>query len=197
MAIPADLEIHTWLQDGTRVCIRQVRESDAAAMRAGIAKMSPRSRYLRFFSGATNVPEWVIERLVSGDGAQHLAWGAIAVDAAGEPAIGVVHAFRDADDPDSAEFSVGVLDEYHGLGLGKLLVATILLAARAEGLDHFTAETLAENGSAVSFVRSLGGELMASGGATRSWQLDVDRAIAVLRGECDPPGMAQVFEKLG
>lgn len=189
--------IHTRLEDGQPVCIRTIEPGDEARMRAGIARMSPRSRYLRFFSGAAAPPDWVIERLIEPDGHLHLAWGAIQTAEPGQPAIGAVHAIRPREGDPSAEFSVAVVDEYHGLGLGKLLAATILLDAKAEGLTEFRAHTLAENRQAIDFVKSLGAHLVGSDGATLEYAFAVDNALARLRAECDPPGMVEVFTSLG
>ncbi|ABC63740.1 hypothetical protein ELI_08240 [Erythrobacter litoralis HTCC2594] len=189
--------MHTVLEDGEAVCLRTIRPGDEARMREGIAKMSPQSRYLRFFSGARTPPDWVIERLLDADGDRHLAWGAIATDAPGEPAIGAVHVFREEDDPQCAEFSVAILDAWHGRGLGKLLTATILLDAQEEGIEAFHVDTLAENRRAIEFTLSLGGKAQARDGApdgtTSGWMLDVAGALAVLKEECDPPGIAAVF----
>ena len=188
-----DITIHTRLENGHPVCIRTIREDDGERMRLGIAQMSAQSRYLRFFSGARTPPDWVIERLTDVDGHDHIAWGAVDASREDTPAIGAVHAFRDPEDEDCAEFSVGVLDEYHGLGLGKLLTATILHHARAEGLAEFAVNILAENRSARDFAKSLGAEYERLEDGVMVFELDIERAIAALREECDPPGMADVF----
>lgn len=185
--------IDTRLEDGTPVCLRRVTPADEPLIRAGIARMSPHSRYLRFFSGAKEPPDWVIERLLDADGATHIAWGAIALEVEGQPAIGAVHAFREEDEPDCAEFSVGVVDEWHGQGLGKLLTATILLDAREEGIARFHVDTLAENQRAIAFTRNLGGERTGTQGTTMSYTLEVDTALERLEAEADPPGIAAIF----
>ncbi|WP_202389178.1 GNAT family N-acetyltransferase [Qipengyuania oceanensis] len=193
---PAGCTIVTELENGTPVCIRTITPGDNALMRAGIARMSQRSRYLRFFSGGATPPDWVIDRLLDADGVKHMAWGAIDLAADGQPAIGAVHAFRNDDDPDCAEFSIAILDEWHGLGLGKLLTATILLDAQAEGIERFHVETLHENRSAIDFVRSIGGRQSGTADVTIPYTLDVSEALAVLEQEADPPGMARVFAVL-
>ena len=191
------LQIHTSLENGNPVCIRTIREDDRELMRIGIERMSQRSRYLRFFSGARTAPDWVIERLVAADGHDHLAWGAIDMGREDKPAIGAVHAFRDEEDEHCAEFSVAVIDDYHGLGLGKLLTATILLDALDEEIKGFEVSILADNQSALDFTRSLGGSYTGSNQGVMEFVLDVETAIARLREECDPPGMAEVFRVLG
>ena len=186
--------ITTAIEDGRRVCIRRVDRADEALMRAGIERMSPHSRYLRFFSGMRTPPDWVIDRLLDADGVMHLAWGAL--DLSEDPprsAIGAVHAFRDEEDPECAEFSVAIIDDFHGLGLGKLLTATILLDAREEGITRFHVETLSENRSATQFTRMLGGVGSGTVDASRGFVVEIDEALTRLRQQADPPGIAHVF----
>ncbi len=190
------MQIETTLENGKPVCIRTIREDDRELMRVGIEQMSQRSRYLRFFSGARTAPEWVIERLVRADGHDHIAWGAIDTALPGKPAIGAVHAFRDAQDEDCAEFSVAVVDDYHGLGLGKLLTATILLDA-CDSITEFAVSILADNTRALDFARSLGGRAVGHDRGVLEYVLDVKGALVRLRDECDPPGMAAVFAAFG
>lgn len=185
--------IQTLLEDGTAVCIRTIHADDADLMREGIGRMSDRSRFLRFFTGAKTPPDWVIERLLTADQHNHLAWGAIDMSRDDRPAIGAVHAFRDPDNPGSAEFSVAVLDAWHGLGLGKLLTATILLDAAQEGIGQFAVNVLHENSGAMEFTRSLGGTVKAHDYGVVEFAVDVAQALARLRTEGDPPGIADVF----
>ena len=150
-----EASIVTRLEDGRAICIRTVTPGDEGRLRAGIAAMSPRSRYLRFFSGGASPPDWVIERLLDADGVLHLAWGALDLTDPAQPAMGVVHAMRpDAGDA-VAEFSVGVVDAYHGLGVGRLLTATLLIDAAAGRMEALRAHVLSENDAARSFI-SLG-----------------------------------------
>ncbi|WP_233995682.1 GNAT family N-acetyltransferase [Erythrobacter sp. SD-21] len=196
---PADAPgvIETRLENGTPVCLRRVDRGDEQRIREGIARMSPHSRYMRFFSGATTPPDWVIDRLLDADGDKHLAWGAIDMSRNEHPAIGAVHAFREEEDRELAEFSVAILDDWHGLGLGKILTATLLLEAQSEGIARFAMNTLAENRSAIAFARLLGGQRTGSDGTVVTYELTVDEALERLREADDPPGIAHVFEAFG
>lgn len=188
--------INTQLEDGRAVCIRTIRPDDRELVRAAIARMSDRSRYLRFFSGAKEPPPWVIERLVDADGEHHLAWAAFDSEDPLKPAIGAVHAFLDNDHDGCAEFSAAVLDEFHGLGLGKLLTATILLEASEHGVQELVANVLSENSGARDFARSLGGEIVQLRDGVIEFHLSVEQAIERLRQQCEPPGLAQIFQEL-
>ncbi len=189
--------IHTRLEDGTRVCIRTIHPGDEARLREGIARLSDRSRYLRFFTGLRIPSDPVIARLLDADGVRHIAWGAIASDLPGEPAIGAVHAIAseggEDDDPGRAEFSVAVVDEFHDRGLGRLLTATILLDAAEAGYEEFQAWTLAENTRAIGFLRALGATMERREDAALVYRMPIAPAIEALRAECDPPGLADVF----
>ena len=189
--------IETELNDGTPVCIRRVRRADEARIREGIAKLSPQSRYLRFFSGMREAPPQVLRALASADGHDHIAWGALRSDLADTPALGVVHAFRDADDPEAAEYSVAVIDEYHGRGLARLLTAVLLLDCAREGLERFTVHILPENRPALALARSLGAEGVGHEGGVAVLEIDIAEALAALRAEPDVPGLAAVFEQFG
>jgi len=134
---------------------------------------------------------------VTPDGHDPLAWGAWRRDLPAAPALGVVHAFRDKDDPDTAEYSVAVVDEYHGRGLARLLTAVLLLHSAREGLTHFTVHILPENRPALALARSLGAEGLGYEAGVSVLDIDIAAAIAALRAESDVPGLAAVFARFG
>jgi GNAT superfamily N-acetyltransferase len=185
--------IETHLNDGTPICIRRVRREDEARLREGIARLSPQSRYLRFFSGMREAPPQVLRALASVDGHDHIAWGALRSDLVDTPALGVVHAFREADDPDTAEFSVAVIDEYHGRGLARLLTAVLLCDCAREGLTQFCLHILPENRPALALARSLGAAGVGHEGGVSVLEIDIAEALIALRRESDVPGLAAVF----
>lgn len=187
--------IHTCLTDGTPVCIRRVRRKDEQRLRAGIALLTPQSRYFRFFSGMREPPPAVIDRLISVDDHDHIAWGALRTDVADMPALGVVHAFRNDHVPTDAEFSVAVLDEYHGRGLARMLTAVLLLNCRREGLERLIVHVLAENRAAMALVRSLGGTFREQYSAVAEFDIDIENAVRTLRREVEQASLAHVFRQ--
>lgn len=185
--------IHSWLTDGVPVCIRRVRAGDEQRLKEGIAQLSPRSRYLRFFSGMREAPQRVIDALVDVDGHDHIAWGALRSDRDDTPALGVVHAFRDAAQPTEAEYSVAVMDAYHGKGLARLLTAVLLLDCRREGLRRLNVHVLCENAAAEALTRSLGAEWTGRDFAVNEFEIDIDAAIEALRQETGLTGLRPIF----
>jgi hypothetical protein len=128
------------LDSGERVRLRPVRREDNARLRAGIAAPADRSRYLRFLTGAPTWPGDVIERLCDGDGSDHVAWGAIDIEAPGQPAVGAVHAIRRSDS-NEAGLAMAVLDDWHGKGIVQPLLPAVITDAREAAARKLTEMT--------------------------------------------------------
>lgn len=201
-ARPLDgIVVHSMLSDGTRVCLRTITPDDEERIREGIAKLSAESRYLRFFSPAPALPDAVVHRLADVDGHDHIAWGAICSDCPGWPAIGAVHAVRHPHDAREAErrigeYSVAVLDRFHGLGLARMMTAALLVDCRAEGLTGLDVHTLSENRAAVNLVHALGGTWKGESAGVAEYCIDVGNAIAALRADRDARGVQDVLDQL-
>lgn len=197
---PADIReeiVHLTLSTGEPVCLRTIRAGDGARMRDGIARMSPRSRYLRFFSGAEEQPDSVIDSLLDVDGVSHIAWGAIASAMAGAPAIGAVHAVA-IDEPDNPamEFSVAVVDAWQGRGLARLLTAALLVNCLSRGVERLEAYLLSENHESQDFVKGLGGRLAGSDGNVYHYTVEVAGALDTLRNSDSSAAMPGLLEQL-
>ena len=191
-----DEVVHTRLEDGTKVCLRSIRPTDELRMRQGIEQLSNESRYLRFFSPQRMPSKAVIERLIDADGHRHIAWGAIHSGDHAHPAIGAVHAVRDEDDSESAEFSVAVVDAFHGLGLARMLIAVLLVNCLIEDVETLDVQVLSENRAARRLVTWLGAERCKVEYSVTEYTLDTAAALAKLRAEDNTPGLKDVFATL-
>lgn len=192
-----DQIIHTTASDGKPICIRSIRSSDAEQMRAGIAQLSTQSRYLRFFSVQPMPSDTIIRRLVDADGHAHIAWGAIHMNGSDNPAIGAVHAIRNEDQDGIGEFSVAVVDDYHGIGIGRMLTLVLLINCRIEGMDLLDIQTLAENHAAIGFIRSIGAELRTWESGVQDYALAVEPALEAIRQTSDLQGISDIFDIFG
>jgi GNAT superfamily N-acetyltransferase len=134
------------LTDGTDVVLRLVRPADRDLLRAGFDRLSPESRYLRFFAAKQELTEAELARLTDLDGVDHLAIGAVRERPdGGWEGLGVARFVRDPSAPDMAEAAVTVMDAVQGRGLGRLLLARLAEAARERGITRFAGEFLATN----------------------------------------------------
>jgi acyl-CoA synthetase (NDP forming)/GNAT superfamily N-acetyltransferase len=133
---------------GAVVRIRPVTAADGAVLLALHERISERSRYLRFFSGAPSLPGEV-DRLVRPNDDKHLAL--LAED--GGQAVGV--ASYEVTDADHAEFAVLVDDARQGEGIGTLLLEQLAAEARRHGIGELVGEVLPSNAMMLKVSRDL------------------------------------------
>jgi GNAT superfamily N-acetyltransferase len=148
---PAEHRLH----DGTTVRLRLIGPADRDQMLAGFERLSPESRYWRFFTPMPRLPPALLTRLTDTDGHDHLAIGAELRDEAGGPLVGVARFIRLGDAPDTAEASVAVVDDLQRRGLGRLLLRELSAAARAHGIRTFRAHVLGGNDRMRALLRDI------------------------------------------
>jgi RimJ/RimL family protein N-acetyltransferase/nucleotide-binding universal stress UspA family protein len=140
------------LSDGTPVLVRPIEPEDREALRAGFERLSPESRYRRFFAPVPRLRERDLDYLTVVDHHDHEALVAFAQDS-GE-GIGVARFVRTA--ADEAEPAIVVADDWQGRGLAALLLDALVDRAREEGVRRFVAPVLADNKAAIAVMERLG-----------------------------------------
>ena len=145
------------LADGTSVRLRLLRRGDREKLVAAFDRLSPESRYRRFFTAMPRLPEKLLRRLLDIDGWNHVAIGAetVTADPAQAEGVGVARFIRLADEPDVAEAAVTVVDHMQRRGLGKLLVSALAQAARERGITRFRAEVLRTNEAMLALLHEI------------------------------------------
>jgi GNAT superfamily N-acetyltransferase len=137
------------LRDGTELEVRPIRAADKDGLRDAFERMSPESRYRRFFSPVKELSDRDLAYLAEIDHHDHEALVAIAPD------VGIVAVARFVRaDEGRAEASIAVTDDWQGRGLGTGLLELLAGRAREEGITHFVALVLAENRDALDLFES-------------------------------------------
>lgn len=150
------------LPDGGRVSLREVDETDRAALVAGFERFSPESRLQRFFTAMPELPTAYLEHLTDIDQSHHVALGVFDPDrpsdvgSADGLGVAVGRYFVAPDDPTVAEAALAVIDEYQGRGIGTLLLQSLVVIARQRGIERFVAYVLADNASMAALLVELG-----------------------------------------
>jgi GNAT superfamily N-acetyltransferase len=140
------------LRDGSSILIRPVEPDDKAAIVSGFEKLSPESRYRRFFSPLVRLSDRDLAYLTEVDHHDHEAL--IGFSESREP-LGVARFVR-LSDPHKAEVAVVVIDEWQGRGVATALLTQLVDRARHEGVQVFTATILTDNRDALGLMRSMG-----------------------------------------
>jgi RimJ/RimL family protein N-acetyltransferase len=146
------------LRDGPAVLIRPVRRADAPLLADGFARLSARSRRLRFLSPKEELSPAELGYFTDVDHHDHEALGAL--DHADGRGVGIARYIRDAADPQAAEIAVTVIDDWQGRGLGTELVAQLSERARFEGIRRFTALVTADNPAMARLLRNVRADLV-------------------------------------
>jgi GNAT superfamily N-acetyltransferase len=143
----AAYEEQVTLDDGTPVRLRLLRPTDKDELVRGLARLSPESQYLRFFTSKVRFTSAELRYLTELDGWNHLAIAAGEIDCNGveRDGIGVARFVRLPEEPTVAEPAVTVVDSRQGQGLGRMLVERLMQAALERGIERFRSEFLAVN----------------------------------------------------
>src|SRR5215208_6775989 len=149
MGMVSDTELT--LRDGATVHVRPIEPGDRRALVDAFERLSPETRYRRFFGPVNELSPRVLDHLTQVDHADHEAL--VAVDRAGA-IVAVARFVRTA--PAEAEPAVVVADDWQRRGLGGRLLCLLARRARQEGIAVFRAPVLARNRDAIALFRRLG-----------------------------------------
>jgi GNAT superfamily N-acetyltransferase len=133
------------LQSGDHAYVRLFRPSDSEQLRAGFAKLSPRSRYRRFFSATTRLSDTQLKALTSVDEANHVALCAGVIGGPAWEGAAIGRFIRPQPAAKEAEVALTVIDKYQGRGLGTVLFQLLMQEAWERGITHFTGQLFPDN----------------------------------------------------
>lgn len=136
------------------VDIRPLRRCEDAPVRELYRRLSPRTRYLRFFSPMPELPESVLHLLTCVDGERGLALLAELRTPAGPEVVGL--GSFGADGNGRAEVGLVVSDAWQRQGIGTALADRVLQAAEARGFHRFVAHALWDNQPIRRLIRRVG-----------------------------------------
>ncbi|MCC7204824.1 MAG: GNAT family N-acetyltransferase [Phycisphaeraceae bacterium] len=144
------------LADGLRVLYRPIQPDDKQRIIDGIARLSPRSRYLRFFSPLSRPSHDMLKVWTEVDQHRHLAWCAVEGDDPAQPGVGIARLVRQDHDATAAELAIAVVDDHQHQGVGSTLLTILALKADRVGIRTIVAYMLAQNEAALRWFRHLG-----------------------------------------
>jgi GNAT superfamily N-acetyltransferase len=128
------------LPDGAEIVIRPVGTDDAPLLRLTLEHLGALSRYRRFREPVDHFSTHELDELTHADHRTREAL--VALDPLAGEGVGVAAYVRDAHDPEGAEVTYLVTDEWQRRGVGRALLERLAERARAAGLQRFTATTL-------------------------------------------------------
>jgi acetyltransferase len=150
---PKEFETVLALPSGKPLRVRPIKPDDESLLVDMAARMNPDDLRLRFFGTPRALSHELAARLSAIDYATDMAL--IAQSMTSDEILGVARYFADADKGD-AEFAVMVRSDWHGRGVGWLLMEKLVAVARARGIGSLTGLVLRANTNMLAFCRDLG-----------------------------------------
>ena len=154
--VPGEWSRRAQLRDGTAVLLRPIRPSDRERLVAALARLSPASRYLRFHAVVDHLTDAQVDFLTDVDHVDHEAIVVLDPARPDLPGIGVARYVRDSGEPTVAEAAITVADEFHGQGVGTLLLGALAGRARINGIEVFRSYVLDGNHGMLRVFDDLG-----------------------------------------
>jgi RimJ/RimL family protein N-acetyltransferase len=151
---PRESDDSVTLSNGRRVRIRILQEGEDAPIRELWPYLSPRTRYLRFLSIMSTLPDPLVRRLVSGDDCRKLAFVAEHDADGGAMVIGLAN--LGAVDDVSVEIGLVVRDDWQRQHVGTELALTMMEAAERLGFRRFIGHVLDENVAMRRLLKNIG-----------------------------------------
>ena len=133
--------------------IRPIAADDKAALVDFFARLSPRSRYRRFFSSKPSLSPRELAYFTEVDHRCHV--GLVAVDES-LAVVGLAQYAGWSGGAGGGELAVAIADSCHRRGIGTLIGRRLIERARENGVDHLTATTQADNLPCQRLLRRLG-----------------------------------------
>jgi RimJ/RimL family protein N-acetyltransferase len=143
---------HVHLDTGLELLLRPLRDDDKRLLAQAFERLSPETRYRRFFSPLKGLSETDLRYLTEVDHHNHEAIAA--VNPENGMIVGVARFVR-SDDPTEAEVAVVVGDPWQGHGVATVLLQRLVGRAREEGIDHFVALVMSDNTEALEVFKHL------------------------------------------
>lgn len=147
-------------RDGREVRVRHMRRDDAELLERLFYRLSPETRYRRFFVPLNNVDENLVQReaarLASIDPERETALIALIDEDGREEAVAVARYARLAEHEDTCEASIVIRDDFQGVGIGRQLFDLLVQVALANGVQHMSLLTHADNSGMIALVQGLG-----------------------------------------
>lgn len=139
------------LRDGTMARLRTADAEDGDGLRALMHRVSPHTRYLRFFNASERPADWYVDQVVA-----HAHEGSAVVAERHGEIIAIASFARFESDPETGDVALLVDDDHQELGLGSLLLEELARAAWGHGIQRLHADVLFENRGMLSVFKHSG-----------------------------------------
>jgi GNAT superfamily N-acetyltransferase len=149
------LPLAVTLRNGRSATIRSICPEDKDELEAAFERLCAEARYTRFFTAVRTLSEKILDSATHPAPGREVALVALSDEGSGQIIIGGAR-YGLAPGSDTCEFAVTVADDWHGLGLARRLMETLIEIARARGVQRMEGFVLPANSSMRGLAARLG-----------------------------------------
>lgn len=142
------------LRNGRSATIRPIDPEDKDELEAAFERLGAEARYTRFFTAVRALSDKMLDSATHPDPDREVALVALS-DEGPRQIIGGARYFS-APGNDTCEFAVTVADDWHGLGLARHLMETLIQMARTRGVHRMEGFVLPANSGMRGLAARLG-----------------------------------------
>jgi GNAT superfamily N-acetyltransferase len=146
-----DYRFDTHLDRNTSVCIRAIRPDDKHRLAEHFDRLSPDSRYRRFFGFRKGFTTQELRYLTEPNFVGYAALVATIEEQDGRESVVGDARYVALPHGSRAELALSVVDAYQRRGVGSLLLQHLVWLARHNAITHLEADILASNRNALRF----------------------------------------------
>ncbi|MFP5503559.1 MAG: hypothetical protein ACLGIN_13805 [Candidatus Sericytochromatia bacterium] len=158
----------------------------------GLARLSPQSRYMRFFESVSSLSESKLRYLTEVDFQDHVAYMVVSADDPEEPAVAVGRWIRLVDAPEAAEVAVTVGDPLHRRGIGRMLLWLLARDALTRGIREFRASAMGGNAPILKLIGSFTESTSRWDGGVLEVTIPLPESVEAFEQRFPPPPLTPV-----
>lgn len=143
------------LRDGRQVHVRPLTPVDEDELLQAFHRLGAEARYMRFMVAVRTPNVERLREVLSSFPAKGCAIAATVPAADGIDIVGAASCML-LPDATSCEFAITIVPDWGGAGLGRILMETIIAAARSRGVHQMSGYILSQNAPMLRLARRLG-----------------------------------------
>ncbi len=165
------------LKDGARIYLRTVGSCDRKCILDGFAQLSARSRYSRYHTSMSRLPEGYLDGLANADNLNNVVVIAHLTKQNPDRGVGLGRYVRLVDEDGVAEFSITVIDEYQNRGLGAALLDYLIKHAWHNHVLLLRGYVLSSNEQMIGLLRRYSCPVQTDGNGTLCYEIDTSSCL--------------------
>ena len=161
------------ISDELTIYTRLLEKEDREAFLKAFSKLSDKTKQFRFLTSYPNLSEKEVDYLLQTDKKNHVALCAYHTKNGEDIGIGVTRYIRSLKNPTIAEVAITIVDEFQGMGIGKLLIQEVMDYAIKDGIKKFIANAYYFNNMILNIISKYPYEITSSNDGILSIEIDL------------------------